>query len=186
MDMTRLNTAMEPAGVSSFREAIGKDPAAAALELRSSSAWEGRRRVRSAVSSFAAGGVEQRRGGRHEVVTDLPLDLRGSGSGPSPLELSLMALTSCVATSIALHADLRGVELDDVRVHASGDIDLRGFLGVAREVRPGFHDVEVRVSVRSALSEAETEAFLRSVIDRVPVLDVFRVGTNLLIEKQPD
>lgn len=63
--------------------------------------------------------------GRHELVVDEPVELGGSGAGPTPYDLLLAALGSCTVMTLRLYAQRRGyplsgvtVSLDHDRIHA--------------------------------------------------------------------
>jgi hypothetical protein len=47
----------------------------------------------------------------------------------------LHALASCVTTSMIYHAAARGIAVEQVESSLEGDLDLRGLLGLASNVR---------------------------------------------------
>jgi putative redox protein len=59
--------------------------------------------------------------GRHRLVTDEPVDVGGSGSGPAPHELLPAALASCIATTLVMYARTKEWELGDVLVDVEYD-----------------------------------------------------------------
>lgn len=74
-------------------------------------------------------------------------------------ELLLAALGSCLSVGDAANAAAMGIELDDLRFELEGDIDLRSFLRISEDVRPGYDsltctafvdaDAAARVGARS-------------------------------------
>jgi putative redox protein len=60
---------------------------------------------------------------RHTMITDEPLDIGGTDSGPAPHELLAAMLASCVSTMIALYAQRRDWQLQDVRVDVQYQAD---------------------------------------------------------------
>ena len=63
--------------------------------------------------------------------TDMPSVLGGEEGGPSPGWFFRAGLASCMATSIAMEASLRGIVLTRLEVHAHSETDARGMLGAA-------------------------------------------------------
>jgi putative redox protein len=54
--------------------------------------------------------------GRHVVITDEPVPLGGTDSGPAPHELLPAALAACISTTILSYALARGWKIGDVQV----------------------------------------------------------------------
>ena len=70
----------------------------------------------------------------------------GPTQGANPAEYLLHALAACLTTSIVYVAAARKVELASVESTLTGDMDVRGALGVDDEPRNGFE--RIRVSFR--------------------------------------
>jgi hypothetical protein len=54
------------------------------------------------------------------------------------------------------HAAVRGIKLDEVESKLEGDLDLRGFLAMTDEVRPGYEEIRVKFKVKADLEDLET------------------------------
>lgn len=104
--------------------------------------WEGRTRV---VSTHASGAA---------VVTDMPVELGGSGDQVTPGWLARAALASCATTRIVMAAAVDGIELSSLEVLASSRSDARGLLGMTESdgspVPAEPRDVELRVRIAAA------------------------------------
>ena len=108
---------------------------------------------------------------------DEPESLGGTDQGPNPVELVLAGLATCQEITWRLHADRLGVPLKGVSVKAAGEIDLRGFFAVDNQVRPGFSQVTLDVTIDSDAPEAELQRLQKTVDDHCPVLDLLRATT---------
>jgi uncharacterized OsmC-like protein len=104
----------------------------------------------------------------HVVECDEPRSLGGSDAAQSPVELLLTSLATCQAVTYRLWADELGIPLERVDVEVEGDIDLRGFLGVA-DVPAGYD--RMHISVRLTGGD-DRHAELAEAVDRhCPVAD---------------
>ena len=61
--------------------------------------------------------------GRHTILTDEPVSVGGTDSGPAPHELLPATLASCVATMVALYAQNRGWDIGETQVSVDYDPD---------------------------------------------------------------
>ena len=86
----------------------------------------------------------------HEVETDLPVELGGTG-GISPGWFIRAGLANCTATCVALAAARAGVELDLLEVTATSRSDVRGLLGMVdaqgTPVYSGFQSLKIEVRI---------------------------------------
>jgi hypothetical protein len=76
------------------------------------------------------------------------------------------------------HAAVRGIKLDKVESELEGDLDLRGFLALSDEVRPGYQEIRANFKVKTNLEDMET---LRELIKLSPVYDVVSSGTRVIV-----
>lgn len=108
----------------------------------------------------------------HTMVVDEPKGMGGTNEGPNPVELVLAALAACQAITYRVWAAKLGIALDSVIIDAEGDLDLRGYLGVDDDVRPGYEALRLHVRLEGPESR-ERYAELSDAVDRhCPVLDV--------------
>jgi uncharacterized OsmC-like protein len=47
------------------------------------------------------------------------------------------SLAACLTQTIVVHATSRGIQIDSIGINIEGDVNLRGFTGISRDVRPG-------------------------------------------------
>jgi uncharacterized OsmC-like protein len=107
--------------------------------------------------------------------------LVGNDNGPTPAELLLNALASCLMAGLGNIAAARGIELRGVRCRVEGDIDLRGILGIDSEVRNGFQDIRVVFEVNGDGDAKTLESLVRQSRTRSAVFDVLTNGTAVSV-----
>jgi uncharacterized OsmC-like protein len=112
---------------------------------------------------------------------DHPAVLVGGDQGPTPVEYVLHALAACLTAGLANIAAARGVNLTSVTSTVTGDIDLRGILGLDKGVRNGFEGIKVSFKL-----EGDDPEKLRKVVEqsrqRSAVFDIVTNGVPVAIE----
>jgi putative redox protein len=114
--------------------------------------------------------------GRHAIVTDEPMRLGGTDTGPAPYELLPAMLAACVSTTIAAYANARGLELDDLRVD------------VVYEPEASPRHVELVVHAPAGLTDDQAER-LRRIADACPVKRALEAGFTFeetVVDIRPD
>jgi uncharacterized OsmC-like protein len=96
------------------------------------------------------GEVEVGRGYGTSLAYALDEKVGGLGDAPNPGDLLCAALAACEDGTIRMVAGLLGVELEELEVEVSGDLDVRGTLGIDPAVRVGFEELECSVTIRPA------------------------------------
>jgi len=77
------------------------------------------------------------------------------------------------------HAAVGGIRLDEVESVLEGDLDLRGFLAISNEVRPGYQEIRVNFKVKTDLENLEP---LRELMRLSPVYDVVKNGPRVIVQ----
>ncbi len=113
---------------------------------------------------------------------DEPPILAGNDEGANPVEHLLHALASCVTTSMVAHAAVRGIQIEELESELEGDIDLRGFLGLAADVPKGYTNIRVKFKVKT---DADNIEKLKKLAEFSPVYNTLIHGTNVDIQVEP-
>jgi uncharacterized OsmC-like protein len=142
---------------------IKAQPELAKFQFRATNQWIDGAHNRSTIKDlYAAGGEDTSRSEAFEIDAGEPGILLGTDTGPNPAEYLLHALAACLTTSIVYVAAARKVELTSVESTLTGEMDVRGALGVDEEPRNGFE--RIRVSFRVTGNAPEEK--LREVVER--------------------
>lgn len=141
-------------------EACDRDPAQAQTKWRVTSQWVGGTRSDHHVDGVEIGGKRIER--QFTLRTDEPHELVGGNAYANPQEYLLAALNACMMVGYAAVAALKGIQLTRLEVTVSGDIDLRGFLGLA-DVPRGYTTLHQRVRIAGHASREELEELHRAV-----------------------
>jgi uncharacterized OsmC-like protein len=142
---------------------IKVQPDLAKFQFRATNRWIEGAHNRSTIKDFhAAGGEDSSRAEAFTIDAGEPAILLGADTGANPAEYLLHALAACLTTSIVYVAAARKVQLTSVESTLTGDMDVRGALGVDDEPRNGFERITVSFRVTG---DAPPEK-LREVVDR--------------------
>ena len=85
----------------------------------------------------------------------------GPGTGACSGDLLLGALAACAQITCQLVAEALGIAASRIGVAVEGDLDLRGTLGVSKEVPVGFEHIRVRFDVDALAASADQLMTLR-------------------------
>lgn len=157
-------------------DAIQADPGLATFKFRLENKWVSGGHNRSTVGNFYGAKQEQAHLQAMKIEADEPVSLVGTDLAPNPVEHLLNALAACMTTGIVYHAATRGIKIEELESHLEGDLDLRGFLGIAKGVRPGFQNIRVNFKVKT---DAQNLDDLLAFTQFSPVLDVTTNGTKV-------
>src|SRR5262249_2291081 len=114
----------------SAREALEKAPQAAQFKWRAGCGWLKGTHSRSVIGNFFGLGAEQSRNKTFTVEADHPQVFAAEDNAPTPVELVLTGLASCLTAGVAAVAQRRGIQLYSVKASLEADMDLQGILRI--------------------------------------------------------
>jgi len=85
--------------------------------------------------------------GRALVEAEAHPGVGGAGTAACSGDLLLCALAACAQLTCQMVAANTGIELKGIETIVEGDLDLRGTLGVSREVPVGFSAIRLRFEI---------------------------------------
>ena len=162
--------------------AIQKDPGLGKCKFRAHNKWMEGNKNTTTLSDFYAANEERRHKQDYELHADEPPLLAGQDDAPNPVEHLLNALAGCVTTAMVAHAAVRGIHIDELESEIEGDIDLRGFLGLANNVPKGYTDIRVKFHVKTDEHNMER---LKQLAQFSPVYNTITNGARVHIDVEP-
>src|SRR6202140_1757282 len=108
---------------------VKREPAKGKTKWHVTTTWQGQARSRAEIESYVIGGEKVPR--RFSIDIDEPLELGGSNSFANPQDHLIAALNACMTVGYAAQCAVRGITLESLAIETDGEIDLRGFLGIA-------------------------------------------------------
>ncbi|MCO5247588.1 MAG: OsmC family protein [Chitinophagales bacterium] len=110
--------------------------------------------------------------GQHQFNFDEPAVLGGTDLAPNPVEYLLATLGTCQTIVYRILALGHKIPFEDLQVKLKGHLDLRGFLAIDSNVRPGFNKVEAETIVKTEEDEEKVNRLYDTVKRYCPVLDI--------------
>ncbi|MFD1587346.1 OsmC family protein [Halorientalis brevis] len=164
-------------------EGAAADPAQASFTFKAETEWTGGFASETHISDFVQDGTTVE-SPEFTITGDEPAALLGDRAGPNAVEHLLAALGSCLSVTYAGHAAAKGIEIEDMRFEFEGDIDLRGFLGLSDEVRPGYEAIRATTHIDADASEEALRELHEEVKETSPVYDNVTNEVTLDIDLQ--
>jgi uncharacterized OsmC-like protein len=162
--------------------AIAADAGLGACRFRASNAWLDGSHNRSTVKGFYGARQEIAHAQTFTMDADEPAILAGADLGANPVEHLLHALASCLTTSMVAHAAVRGIRIHALESELEGDIDLRGFLGLAADVPKGYTAIRATFRVDAAQEDLPR---IRELAAFSPVFNTLMQGSKVDVQVQP-
>jgi uncharacterized OsmC-like protein len=94
----------------------------------------------------------------------------GAGTAACSGDLLLGALAACAQLTCQMVAAAMGIPVERIEVTAEGDLDLRGTLGIARDVPVGFDSIRLRFDIAAPGVADDDLAALREKTERYCVV----------------
>jgi uncharacterized OsmC-like protein len=85
----------------------------------------------------------------------------GAGAGACSGDLLLGALAACAQITCQMVAAAMGIPTERIEVTVEGDMDLRGTLGIAKDVRVGFETIRLQFDIAAPKATPEQIAGLK-------------------------
>ena len=157
MDSAALKAVQGP-----LKDRYREDPAAAVITLRA----EGR----------ASGLTCKVETGKALVEAGLHPATGGDGTAACSGDMLLEALVACAGVTLRAVATAIGVDIQDARIKAEGDLDFRGTLGVARDAPVGFRDIRLQFELETTASDEQLATLLKLTERYCVVLQTLRAA----------
>ena len=161
-------------------ELLNKQPELGEFKFRTSNRWvDGTYNRAENPAFYGAGAEDTGRKEPHVHEIDEPPVLLGEDRGANPVEYLLIGLSGCVTTTFIAYASAQGVKIDELRTELEGDIDVRAFLGITHDVRPGYKEIRVKFHVKSDAPRKKIKELMMLAEKRSPVSDSVRKGVPI-------
>lgn len=117
------------------------------------------------------------------IVTDMPRGVGGMAEHPTPGWLFRAAVSSCVASTVAMQAAREGIDLGSLEVEVDSESDDRGILAMDPNVPAGPSSISIRIMVSAAdVDQERPREVVAAGAGRCPVCDATKRAVEVSIE----
>jgi uncharacterized OsmC-like protein len=161
---------------------IKEKPEIAQFKFRAANQWINGTHCRATVSDFY--GALKEDTSRESMVFEIdePPVLCGSNLGANPVEYLLVALSGCLTTTLIAHSAAKGIEIKKVESRYEGDLDLRGFLGLSKDVPVGYQEIRVYLKIDADLTDDKKEELIGMAQKYSPVFNSITKPISVSVE----
>ncbi|RIR97225.1 OsmC family protein [Mycobacteroides abscessus] len=171
---------IDEAAFQQFAAKVQQDPENACAGFTVHTEWKGQTRTISTVKSFELLGETYDR--HFTIEADEPPELLGGNTAPNPQELLMAALNACMSVGYAAVAATMGVTVRSLEIETTGELDLRGFLGLDANVNPGYNEIHYKVSIDADGTAEQIEGIHETVIRTSPNFANFSKAIQMIPE----
>src|SRR3954471_11623588 len=179
--IARVENGVNVGALLQAREVLQQTPDAAQFKWRAACEWVNGTHSRSVISSFYGLGAEQSRSNDFALEADHPQVFAAEDQAPTPVEIVLSGLASCLTAGVAAVAQRRGIQLHKVTALLEAEMDIQGILGMDDDVRNGFGAIRVHFDILADASEDEIKALVAQSQKRSAVFDIITNPTNVFV-----
>ena len=163
---------------------ISKDPSLGKLKFQVTTTWKGTTKSETVVQGYEIGGQKVKR--VHTFVIDEPTELLGEDTAANPQEYLMGAMNACILNTYVIAAAMKGIRLEKVEMETEGELDLRGFLGIDKDIIPGYKELRYKVRLKGNGTREQYEDVHRTVVATSPnyynISHAIKLNTELIVE----
>ena len=157
---------------------------AAQVKFAVATQWRGGVASRTLVDGYSVGGKTVTKDFKIDI--DEPCELLGANAGPNPQEMLMAAFNACMIVGYAAGASMNGIKLESLSIESSGQLDLRGFMGLDANVKPGYERIHYVVRIKGNGTREQFEEIHQNVIKTSPnrwtIANPVKLSSDLIVE----
>jgi uncharacterized OsmC-like protein len=175
---------IDRAALKNLVDTVTAKPSAGKVGFAVATNWRGGTKSETRVESYKLGGREI--GRTFTINSDEPRELCGTNTHANPQEILMAALNACMTVGYVAGATVHGIELESLTIETEGELDLRGFLGLDPNVKPGYNELHYTVRIKGDGTAEQFQAIHENVMKTSPnrwnLANPIRLTADLVVE----
>ena len=95
-------------------------------------------------------------------------------------------MNACMLVGYVVGASVKGITLEKLEIETEGELDLRGFLGIDENVKPGYDTIKYQVRIKGNGTPEQFQEIHETVIrtspNRFNMANPIKLESELLVE----
>lgn len=167
-----------------FAGAVAQNSKDGIAQFQVTTEWTGGTKSASSIKEMMLGGQKLERD--FQILIDEPAELLGANLAANPQEYLMAALNACMIVGYVAAASLENVNLKSLKIHTKGQLDLRGFLGLDENIKPGYEELQYKVVVSGDGTQEQWnrihETVIRTSPNRWNIANAIQLNSEFVIE----
>ena len=163
---------------------ISKNPSLGKVKFQVTTTWKGTTKSETVIKGYNISGQNVKR--VHTFVIDEPKELLGEDTSANPQEYLMGAMNACIMNTYVIAAAMKGIKLEAVEIETEGELDLRGFLGIDKNIIAGYKELKYKVRLKGNGTREQYEDVHKTVVATSPnyynITHAIKLNTELIIE----
>jgi uncharacterized OsmC-like protein len=180
-------TTVNGVDITALREIVAdvrNDPRKGIAQFSATTSWKHGFLSESTIDGWSLGGAHVPH--RFTIAIDEPNELLGGDTQPNPQEFLMAAMNACMLNTFVAVCSMLGVTLESVQFESTGELDLRGFLGIDPDVKPGYEEIRYTIRVKGDGTPEQYEQAHQAMIATSPNYDnlanPIRLRSELIVD----
>ncbi len=144
--MTQKVNGIDVEALGALQNEVRKNPASGKARFSATTRWRGGARSETEIDGWSLGGRTLPR--HFSIPIDEPPELLGKSTAPNPQEVLMAGINACMMATYVAVSSAMGIPLEHVQIETTGELDLRGFLGIDKSVNPGYDEIQATVRIK--------------------------------------
>ena len=104
----------------------------------------------------------------------------GVNCAPNPAEYMLGGLAGCMAVTFMAGATLMNIKIDQLQIEIDGELDLRGFLGIDKDIDAGFPELKFIFNVKGSGTQEQYNTLMERVMKYSPNFNTIKNEVKMI------
>ena len=143
--------------------------------------WMNGMHTRSNMKRFSGLGEKHTHTTSYSIHADYPKCFAAEDNGPTPTEILLTALASCLSANIVTLAQNHNIQLSNMTTRIEGDMNVYGITGMGSTIHNNLKAIRINIAIHSDSSLEDIKAIIAQAKKYSTVFNIIEDQVNINI-----